>query len=300
MQCLLSQISSPSPEFQDNYFLVESSKTALPAALGSGFVAAACTRGGCDNDKSDEDDGSKRKAFNIATLPDSEPVSESIENGRTKEDLGIVSFETEGSHNRQLHNQLNTTTNKLCLTKGFVDTERNRHDYHRSSKDQQIQQTQDAFNLVMKSKANVVSYDVKHPRNEQVYRGNLPDVSLSSDSDCDFEAACSHGDQLTVQLDTGSTVSLNEFLDLAITDFDYDNACALYEQNGESGENCQGLLPRPNENPHVETKQKTDNDCEIQNSCHGFAETTENSALIMLPDVCPDKFNRNSKSAKLL
>lgn len=302
MQCLLSQISSPSPEFQDNYFLVESSTIALPAALGSGSVAAGRTKGGGDNDKTDDDDddGSRRKGFSIATLPDGELVPESIENRRTKEDLaGIVSYETEGSHSRQLQNQFKATTNKLCFSKGFLDTEQNRHDHHRSSKDQHIQQTQDAFNLVVKSKANVVSYDVQRPRNEQVYRGNLPDVSLSSDSDCDFEAACSQN-QLTVQLDTGSTVSLNEFLDLAVTDFDYDNACALYEQNGANGENCQALLPRPNENPPLETKQMKDDDFENQNSCPGFAETTENSALILLPDVCPDKFNRNSKSAKLL
>lgn len=298
MQCLLSQISSPSsPEFQDNYFLAEPSSLALPAV--SGYVTAACTRSNANNDKHDDDDnGSKRKFFNIATLP----VPESIENGRTKEDSGIVSYESEGSHDQQLQNQLNTTTHPLCFTKGFIDTKQNRHAHDRSSKDEEVQLTQDAFNSVVKSKANVVSYDVKCRKNAQFYQGIIQDVSLSSDSDCDSEvAACSHN-HLTIQLDTGSTVSLNEFLDLAITDFDYDNGCASwYEQKGGANdENCQALLSRPNEYPLLEKKQINDNDFEIQNICHGFAEATENPALIMLPDVCPDEFNRNSKSAKPL
>lgn len=259
MNCLLSQMNSPSIDLQD--CLIENSATdvMLSAALGRDCAAI---RENCEEEEEEEEDGKDISG---------------------KSGIGGV-FRSSDQNNKI------PAWSRLFNPKLFPVLEPNSSDIQTFENYSGIQKIPDKSQSCFSSSSREKTNDeiLKLLRNEEFNQVDFIDSKLSFDFGFDLNTVDDIR-QPKAHLDTGSTVSLNELLDLAVIDFDDD--LTLTETSIDHHYEAQ--TSQTKSLPYAGSNDITGDDLRTQKDGHDTLTFPEHSTKVLLPDVCPD--NRNMK-----
>lgn len=280
MSCLLSQINSPSIDLQDCLTETGTMEMVLSAALGRD--CAAVRR---DDEKEEEEDGggtNGKQSEKVHLLP----------SGDTKTSGNVFGTRGGALMSSDLNNPV-VEWNQLFGSKFCPVPESGQAPLENCSAAQKFTHKSLSFLSSRKERANEEL--LKQFRNEEFSAEDFVGKRLFSFGRHSFDAldaAASEMSQENVDLDTGSTVSLNELLDLAVVDPD-DDPGTLTEIHPDPEDQATTKVPLTEEgSSHAASCDDVACDnVNIPKGSRNILPFPENNIKMLLPDVCPD--NRN-------